>query len=127
MDNADLLKNLERVAAPPDFERRVMIELVRRRTVLPKVRRSLIFRYSLAGTAAALLVCFLVLNLAVPRKSEIATAAGVGLEDRAKSGAFVPITEAMDYGTEIRRSAYEPRTVYLLEQISTASDVKIKY
>jgi hypothetical protein len=127
MDDANLLKNIERVAAPPDFERRVMGELVRRRAALPKVRRSLIFRYSLAGTAAALLICFLVLNLAVPQKNEIAAPAGIKVEDRAKSNDFLPITEAMDYGTEIRRSAYEPRTVYILEQISTASDSKIKY
>ena len=31
MDDADLLNKLERVAAPPDFERRVMSELARRR------------------------------------------------------------------------------------------------
>jgi len=127
MDDTSLFKKLGRVAAPPDFERRVMSELARRREARPRVRRSLVFRYSLAGTAAVLLACFLVLNLAVPRRNEIATAAGAKLEKGGRASEFVPITEAMDYGTEIRRAAYEPNTVYILEQISTASDTKIKY
>jgi hypothetical protein len=125
MDDTSLFKKLGRVAAPPDFERRLMSELARRREALPKLRRSLVFRYSLAGTAAALLVCFLVLNLAVPRQNGMA--AGAKLAGGARAADFVPITEAMDYGTDVRRAVYEPRTVYILEQISTASDANIRY
>jgi hypothetical protein len=124
MEDTSFLRKLDRVIAPPDFERRVMAQLVQRRATLAQTRRTQVFRLSLAGAAAALLAGFLVLNMIVLRSSGPAPFA-----DRDAAGAreSVPITETMNYRNEVRAAANEPRTVYILEQVSDASNVHIKY
>lgn len=127
MDDTNLLRKLGRVSAPPDFERRVMAQLIQRRADLPKVRKLQTFRLSLAGAAAALLVCFLVLNVFVFQKYGPARMAGRDANEVLSPNDFMLITEAVDYGSEIRGASYEPQTVYILEQISNASNTLIKY
>jgi len=128
MDDTSLLRKLDRVAAPPDFDRRVLAQLAQRRAALPQVRKARIFRYSLAGTAAALLVCFLVLNMVVlrnsPGRGQMADRAGAAASNADR---IVPITESMNYRNEVRAVSYEPKTVYILEQVSDASNKYIHY
>ena len=128
MDDISLLRKLERAAAPPDFERRVMAQLARRRAELPQVRRAQVFRYSLAGAAAALLVCFLALNVFVLRSGPDRTMmAGRDRLESASAGGVVSITEPLSYRNEVRSVSYEPQTVYILEQVSNASNKYIRY
>ena len=127
MDDANLLRKLDKISAPPDFERLVMSELIRRREALPRARRLQTFRLSLAGAAAALLVCFLILNMFVFQKYGPARMAGRDAEEVLSPNDFLRITEAVDYGSEIRGASYEPQTVYILEQVSNASNTLIKY
>ena len=95
---------------------------------MPSARRAQIFRYSLAGAAAALLVCFLALNTFVlrsgPGRMELA---GKGASGSAPAGSVVPITEPISYRNEVRSVSYEPQTVYILEQVSNASNRYIRY
>ena len=128
MDDINVLRKLDRVAAPPDFERQVLARLARRRAELPQLRRLQVFRYSLAGAAAALLVCFLALNTFVlrsgPGRMELA---GMGASGSAPAGSVVSITEPISYRNEVRSVSYEPQTVYILEQVSNASNKYIRY
>jgi len=128
MDDTSLLRKLDRVAAPPDFERRVLALLAHRRAALPQARKARTFRYSLAGAAAALLVCFLVLNTVVLRNSPgRGPLAGPASAAAANADRIVPIMESMNYRNEVRGVSYEPKTVYILEQVSDASNKYIHY
>jgi|WetSurMetagenome_2_1015567.scaffolds.fasta_scaffold225791_1 hypothetical protein len=120
MDDISLLRKLDRVAAPPGFEDRVLGELARRRTARIAEVRTRPFRYTLAGAAAALLAGFLVVNTFVLRR-------GDGSRELAGVRDSLPITETMNYRSEARNAALEPRTVYILEQVSDASNRNIKY
>jgi hypothetical protein len=127
MEDFSLLSKLNRVTAPPDFERKVMSQLSARRKALPQMRRALAFRYSLAGAAAALLVCFIVVNMFVLQKAPLSESAGQTGRGALSSIGFMPISEPVKYSPEIRRASYEPKTAYILEQVSDASNVLIKY
>lgn len=128
MDDISLLRKLDRVTAPQDFEQRVMTQLARRRAALPQARRAQAFRYSLAGVAAALLVCFLVLNVFVLRNGPgRVQMAGRDATEAVKASDFVPITETVNYRNEVRDASSEPRTVYILEQVSNVSYKHIRY
>ena len=127
MEDINLLGKLERVAAPPDFEQRVMTQMARRRASAAQARRAQMFRYSLAGAAAALLVCFLVLNVFVLRTGGRPEMAGpLAQNDQNQSGGL-SIMENVDYGREVRSSSYDPRAVFILENVSYASNSQIKY
>ena len=139
MEDTNLaLGKLERVAAPPDFEDRVMAALSSRRASLAQVRRTRPLRYTLAGTAAFLLIGFLALNVLIPHRPDAAFQAGLeGLDGRDAAGRrlSLPITETMNYRSEIpgAGSAYRsaasssPSTVYILEQVSDSPSKYIKY
>jgi hypothetical protein len=127
MEDFSLLSKLDRVAAPPDFERKVMSQLSARRKALPQMRRALAFRYSLAGAAAALLVCFVVVNMFVLQKGPLSESAGPSARGTLSPRDFIPISEPVKYSPEIRKASYEPKTAYILEQVSDASNVLIKY
>jgi len=127
MDDINQLGKLNRVAAPPDFEGRLMARLAERRRALPRERRMRAFRFSLAGAAAALLAVFVGLNVFLgPKKNPagFARADGSGSEGIRHA---LPITETMDYGGEVRSASSEPRPVYILEQVSFASNSLVKY
>jgi len=128
MDDTNFLRKLDRIAAPPDFERRVMAQLARRRVELPQARRAQVFRYSLAGAAAALLVCFLALNVFVLRSGpDRPIMAGRDMLESAPAGGVISITEPVSYRNEVRDVSSEPQTVYILEQVSNASNKYIRY
>ena len=136
--NLSLLTKLDRVAAPLDFEGRVMSALARRRASLVQDRRSRLLRYSLAGAAAFLLIGFLTLNVFVPQPPDPTLQASFeSLDGRDAAGRRIslPITETMNYRREILNAASafnsgsssSPSTVYILEQVSDSPSKFIKY
>jgi len=139
MDVPNLLKKLERVKAPPDFEQKILAQLsFRKRRKL----RTKYLRLSLAGAFSAALVFFLVVNVFIlPQKgpAEVADmekglSAQPTLQSRgeprggeARRGETIPIIEAVDYAGEIQSVSREPQTIYILEQVSEGTSTKIKY
>ena len=131
MEELSLLKKLGRVEAPPGFEQRVMAQLSLRRKKQIKARY---LRLSMAGAFSTLIVLFIVLNVFIlPQKgvqhlseSEQAMPAGFRRGPQIERN-VIPIIESVDYTGEIRSIRHEPRTVYILEQISDTTDSKFKY
>jgi hypothetical protein len=132
MKELDFLKKTERVEAPDDFEQRVMALISRRKKKREKVR---VFRLSLAGAATTIGVILLVFNLFFLNKNkspEFAEKGQVTRQDLENYYGFgyenrIPITEAVDYFGEIRERIKQPRTIYILEQVSDTTDTFIKY
>jgi len=124
MNELDLKKRLPQVRAPRDFENAVLKGLAPRRE-----RRIRAFRaYRLAFSGAALAMAgFLILNVFVLHKPGDVRTAVHGRSSAAFSSETVPIMETLDYSAEIHGAAYEPQTVYILEQVSEASPSGITY
>jgi hypothetical protein len=125
MEERNIFDRLERVAAPEGFEDGVLAELPRR-----KERRAhalLIYRYAFAGGAAVLLATLILVNVLVLRKPGGVSLAGKGMKSGPVATEAVQVMETMDYSTEVHNASYEPRTVYILEQVSEASPQEITY
>ena len=132
MDELNLLKRLERVKAPPDFEQKILAQLSLRKRKKLRVKH---LRLSLAGAFSAALVLFIVMNFFIlPRKSPVEFAdlekgfssvfqRGEELREREA----VPIIEAVDYTGEVQTISQEPQTIYILEQVFEGTNTKIKY
>ncbi len=134
MDVPNLLKKLERVKAPPDFEQKILAQLsLRKRRKL----RAKYLRLSLAGAFSAALVFFIIVNVFIlPERAPVEVAdfekglSSPSIYQRAEEpgrGETIPIIEAVDYAGEIRSSSREPQTIYILEQVSESTSTKIKY
>ncbi len=140
MEELNPLEIMKRVQAPPGFERRVLAELAVRRGKNARRRRT--WRYSLAGATAIIVVGFITLNVFVLRKQTPAVISG--LDKRVSSpqaresmpskmfkgqapADTIPIIESVDYSGEVRSTSQEPRTIYLLEQVTEAANTKIIY
>ncbi len=134
MDVPNLLKKLERVKAPPDFEQKILAQLSLRK------RRKLRIKYlrlSLAGAFSAALVFFMAVNVFIlPKKGplevadlEKGLASPSAFQGRGepRKGETIPIIEAVDYAGEIQSASREPQTIYILEQVSEVTSTKIKY
>ena len=132
MEELGLLKKLEKVKAPSNFEQKVMAQVSLRKRSLRQKRTA--FRLSLAGAFASLLVVFVLLNVFIFEKK-----APLGVADKkdnaapasgmvpSVAGQIIPVIETLDYSTEIRSQSHEPQTIYLLEQISDTTPKEIKY
>ncbi len=140
MEGHELLGKVNKVVAPPSFEGRVMSRLGEEKRA--RIRRQSVTRYAFAGSAAVLVVGILLLNpLAIGRRSAPAPvgngrAAVVSVRRGAEaplsvvSGprtAYLPVLETVDYSSEMRNASYQPRTVYILEQVSEDRPTQIKY
>jgi hypothetical protein len=139
MDVPNLLKKLEGVKAPPDFEQKILVQLsLRKRRKL----RAKYLRLSLAGAFSAALVFFLVVNVFIlPQRGPVGVAdmeksisAQPTLQSRGaprggelRRGETIPIIEAVDYAGEIQSASREPQTIYILEQVSEGTSTKITY
>ncbi len=133
MDELNLLQELENVKAPPGFEQRVLTQLSARKRKRVRVRN---LSLSVAGAFSAVLVIFIVLNVFIlPEKSPVrmaemdkkSIAPAFEAEEMPAQRPTVPIIEAVDYGEEIRSISPEPRTIYILEQVSEEVSSTIKY
>lgn len=134
MEELNFLERLESVKAPPNFEQRVMAQLSLQKRARRRKMRTL--RLSLAGAFTFVLIGFIVLNtLVLQKESPVAGIADIDKKSLPKSaevrgpgvGGIIPITEAVDYRSEIRSRSYEPQTVYILEQVSDVTHTEIKY
>jgi len=134
MDEMTILKKLEKVKAPPDFDEQVMARLSLRRRSLRRQRVG--FRLSLAGAFASLLLVFVLLNVFVlqnraplyisqPQGDQSTSPAG--LQPAAGFGQTIPIIETLDYSSEMRSRSLEPGAIYLLEQVSDTTPKGVKF
>ena len=133
MDELNFLEKLGSVTAPPDFEQRVLTQLSVRKRKRVRVRN---LSLSLAGAFSAALVIFIVLSVFIlPEKGPVGIA---DMDKKSMAPVFeaeempaqrptIPIIEAVDYGAEVRSVSHEPRTIYLLEQVSEEVSSTIKY
>jgi hypothetical protein len=124
MGERNFLEKMDRVAAPPGFERRVLAELALRKE---RKRRSLgTWRFVYAGGAAVFLSAVILAGVFVlDRAGEKGTAAAVRHAGRPSEA--VPVMETLDYSSEYRNAPFEPRTIYILEQVSEVSPREITY
>ena len=130
MEGHELLKKLDRVKAPDDFEESVLARLPSERR--RQTRQRTIFRYAFAGSVGVFLVgavlaaVFLLNGGGAPGSSDSGFATAVwGV--RSDSQPVIPVLETMNYSSEVRNASYEPRTVYILEQVSEGIPSGIKY
>lgn len=124
MEERNLLGRMERVAAPAGFERRVLSELARRKELRRSSRRT--WRFAYAGAAAGLVAAVVLGGVFVlDRTAGKDTVAASRLADRPVEA--VPVMETLDYSSEYRNASSEPRTIYILEQVSEASPREITY
>jgi hypothetical protein len=129
---------MDRVKAPADFDERVFTKIGQAKRA--RARRQAAFRYAFAGSAAVLLIGFVLLNVRVinhrsPRAfadkgSSAALMDRASLSERAGDSAartYLPVMETVDYSREFRNVSYQPQTVYILEQVSEVRPTEIKY
>jgi len=136
MEGHELLAKMNRVAAPAGFEEGVMAKLAAAREERARTRRAN-FRYAFAGTAGLVLIGFVLLNPSLFQKEATLTFAerealtapsadGQGISSSQRSRP-VPVYETMDYASEFRNAQSQPRTVYILEQVSDSVSSEIIY
>ncbi len=122
MEGLELLARMKRVTAPAGFEEGVMAKLAAARAERARIRRAN-FRYALAGSAALVLVGFFLLNPSLFQNEPVLTFAG----REAPTVPSIPVFETMDYASEFRNAQSQPRTVYILEQVSDSVSSEIIY
>lgn len=125
MEERNIFNRLERVRAPEGFEAGVLAELPRRKARRSHALRT--YRVAFAGATAVFLAIFVLVNVLVLRKPGGVSVAGKGMASGPVATEAVQVMETMDYSTEVHNAAYEPRTVYILEQVSEASPQEITY
>jgi hypothetical protein len=132
MEAYELLKRLDTVKAPSDFELKVMAQLSLRKR---KHVRSRTLHFSLTGALAGCIAVLIAINLFIlpgqgpasfssPERDLTSSAFSA---ERYSAEESIPIIEALDYASEIRTLTNEVPTVYILEQVSWTPDTKIKY
>jgi hypothetical protein len=141
METHDLLTRLHKVKAPDHFEAGVFAKVTREKERLARRRTSI--RLAFAGSAAVMLIGFVLLNFFVlqkktpvtyalkasPKTEAMAGPAGlVGSAARPSlSLPLVPVMETLDYSSEFRNASYQPKTVYILEQVSEGMPSGVKF
>jgi hypothetical protein len=141
MEGHDILGKMRKVGAPPDFDERVFYRL--REARRERTRRRAVLRYALAGSAAVFLAGYLLIGGGFPRIGGLTPFAGKeasvaearrgipapsslwGGEEAGRT--FVPVLETLDYAAEYRNASPQPRTVYILEQVSDVRSSGIIY
>jgi len=137
MEGHEQLAKMTRVRAPEGFEGAVLARLPSARQERIRARRA-VYRYAFAGSAALLLIGFLVFNPASREPDTVLTYAerealsatpilGKGSPSAASRSGYVPVYETMDYSSEFRNVQPQPRTVYILEQVSESVSSEIIY
>ena len=78
----------------------------------------------LAGSAAMLFAAFILFNSLFTRPGGIPGLAERQARDEAE---ILPVMETLNYRSEARNASLDPGTVYILENVSFASDSRIRY
>jgi len=134
MEGHDLVGRMNTVKAPEDFEAVVLGRLPAARQQRARARRAHT-RYAFAGSAAVLIAAVLIFNPGLPEKETVLTYAErealAADPDRLLGGPnrsrILSVFEAMDYASEFRNAQAQPRTVYILEQVSEIPSSEIIY
>jgi len=124
MSEYELLAKIERVNAPPGFEKRVLAELSLLKQKKVRTHR---VRLVFAGACASLTVLFLVLNFGIFSHKPSRDYSSLKKDFPRGFQRTIPITEKVNYSGEVRQRTYQPRTVYILEHVSDSTDTKIMY
>ena len=132
MELNNLLRKIEKVEAPSDFEQQVMTELLTRKRTLARNMR---LRLSFAGAFSAAAILLVVVGLFVlPQRepasivsAERSAPSAVERTDLRRAREYIPIVEAVDYTGEIRTVQDQPPTIYILEHVSDSTDTEIIY
>lgn len=136
MEGHDLLNPMTKVKAPEGFEASVLRRLPSARAERARGRRLAVTRYALSGAAALLVVGFLVFAPSSREPDTVLTSAErlalTATPDFGKGGPssrspVIPVYETMDYVSEFRNASPQPRTVYILEQVSDSVGSGIIY
>ena len=136
MEGHELLRPLTKVKAPEGFEAGVLAKLPAARRDRAKARRLAAYRYAFSGAAALLVVGFLVFAPSSREPDTVLTSAErlalTASPDFGKGGdpsrsPVIPVYETMDYASEFRSARPQPRTVYILEQVSDSVRSEIIY
>jgi hypothetical protein len=130
MEGHEQLAKMTRVRAPEGFERTVLARLPAARERRVRARRAA-YRYAFAGSAALLLIGFLVFNPTSREPDTVLTSAerqALSADpDNARPSRVLPVYETVDYTSEFRNAQSQPRTVYILEQVSESRPSEIIY
>jgi hypothetical protein len=136
MEGHELLAKMTKVTAPAGFEEGVLDRLPAARKERARARRTAV-RFAFAGSAAVVLAGFFLLNPSLFERETVLTFAerealtatpGKGaMVPSADRGRFVPVYERMDYPSEFRNAQSQPKTVYILEQVSESVSPEIIY
>lgn len=130
MEGHEQLAKITRVRAPEGFEGTVLAKLPSARRERARARRA-VYRYAFAGSAALLLIGFLVFNPASREPDTVLTYAErealSATPDQGSRSRVVPVYETVDYTSEFRNVQSQPRTVYILEQVSESASSEIIY
>lgn len=129
MAEFELLTHMKRVEAPPGFEQRIMTHLAARKRQRRKARR---LGFSLATAAASLAVVVVAVNFLLLPPGATQEMASLEKEitpefQPQSLAPTIPITEVLDYSSEARQLTRQPRTVYILEQVSDRTDTRRIY
>jgi hypothetical protein len=130
MEGREFFEKIGRVRAPDGFEESVLARLPSERE--RRDRQSVLRRYAFAGSVGvfligAVLAAVLVFNGGgAPGDPDSGLAAAFwGWPSDPQS--VIPVLETVDYSAEVRNASTEPRTVYILEQVSEGIPSGIKY
>jgi len=137
MEGHEQLAKMIKVRAPEGFEGTVLARLPAARRERQRARRA-VYRYAFAGSAALVLVGFLIFNPTYREPDTVLTYAerealsatpgqGKGGLSAASRSRIVPVFETMDYASEFRNVRSQPPTVYILEQVSESRPSEIIY
>ena len=124
MEGHELFARMTRVEAPEGFEDGVLARLPSARRERARARRAA-WRYAFAGSAALVLVGFFLFNPALTDKDDAVLT--FAEREALTATPSVPVYERMDYAAEFRNAQRQPRTVYILEQVSETASSEIIY
>ncbi len=137
MEGHEQLAKMTRVRAPEGFEVTILAKLPAARQERARARRVMAYRYAFAGSAALLLVGFLVFApsssrepdtvLTYAEREALTAAPGKGAPAAASRTPVVPVYETMDYSSELRNVQAQRPTIYILEQVSETRPSEIIY
>jgi hypothetical protein len=137
MEGHELLTQAAKVAAPADFEERVLARLPAARQERTRRARRATARFAFAGSAVLVFAGILIFRPAPAPKDAVltfaerqaltATPGRASAASSAARGRFVPVYETMDYASEFRNAQSQPATVYILEQVSEVPSTEIIY
>ncbi len=120
MEYERYISQLDKVSAPPDFERSVLEKLRKK-----KRQRLWLFRLEWAVAVTVLILIVVQLTIQPFFRWNYRMTGMASVDRREIQDSF--ITEAVDLKKEIRTAYEEPQAIFILEQVSDSWVQQIKY